>query len=69
MNKYVFRRLLAGIVITPRVALTYLVIYIGLVVMGAGQTSSVSEVWSNGLVFGLMVSLVFAVSAIKGKGN
>jgi hypothetical protein len=69
MNKYVFRRLLAGIVITPLVALTYLVIYIGLVVMGAGQTSSVSEVWSNGLVFGLMVSLVFAVSAIKGKGN
>jgi hypothetical protein len=69
MNKYVFRRLLAGIVITPLVALTYLVGYIGLVVMGAGQTSSVSEVWTNGLVFGAMVSLAFAVSAIRVRGN
>jgi hypothetical protein len=69
MNKYVFRRLLVGIVITPLVALSWCVLYVGLVAFGAGQVHTISEVWSNGLVMGLMVSLVFAVSAIKGKGN
>lgn len=69
MNKYVFRRLLAGIVITPLVAVAWSVVYVGLVAYGAGQVHTISEVWSNGLVLGLMASLVFALSAIKGKGN
>ena len=69
MNKYVFRRLLAGIVITPLVAVAWCVVYVGLVAFGAGQVHTISEVWSNGLVIGLMASLVFALSAIKVKGN
>jgi hypothetical protein len=69
MNKYVFRRLLAGIVITPLVAVAYLVGYSLLVGAGATAGSTASEVWSNGLVFGAMVSLAFAVSAIRVRGN
>jgi hypothetical protein len=69
MNKYVFRRLLAGIVITPLVALAYLVGYALLVGAGATASSTANEVWSNGLVFGAVLSLVFALSAIKAKGN
>jgi hypothetical protein len=69
MNKYVFRRLLVGIVITPLVALAYLIAYALLVGAGAGAGSTASVVWSNGLVFGAMVSLVFALSAIRVRGN
>lgn len=63
MNKYVFRRAVAGVVITPLVALGWLVFYALLVGAGAEPTSTASEVWSNGLVLGVVVSLVFALTA------
>jgi hypothetical protein len=69
MNKYVFRRLLVGIVITPLVALAYLIGYALLIGAGAGAGSNASEVWANGLILGAMVSLVFALSAIRVRGN
>jgi len=69
MNKYVVRRALAGILITPAVASAWVLIYALLVANGAGQSSSLSEVWTNGLVLGSIISLVFACSAIKIKGE
>lgn len=67
--KYVFRRLLAGVVIAPLVAVVYLVGYALLVGAGAEPTSNASEVWTNGLVLGVMVSLVFAGSALVKAGK
>jgi hypothetical protein len=67
--KYAFRRLLAGVVITPLVAIAYLVGYALLVGAGAEPTSNASEVWTNGLVLGVMVSLVFAGSALVKAGK
>lgn len=69
MNKYVIRRALAGILITPMVAGGWVLFYGLLVANGAGQAHTINEVWSIGLVLGVMVSLVFAGSAIKRKGN
>lgn len=69
MNKYVIRRALAGIIITPSVAGIWVLVYGLLVANGAGQSSSLSEVWTNGLVLGSIISLVFACSAIKIKGE
>jgi hypothetical protein len=69
MNKYVFRRLLVGIVITPLVAFGWLVFYVGMVAWGAGQAHTISEVWTNGLILGAIVSLAFALSAIRVRGN
>ncbi len=63
MNKYVFRRLLAGIVITPLFALAYLVGYALLVGAGAGASSGASEVWANGLWMGALASVMFALCA------
>jgi len=56
MNKYVIRRAVLGIVITPLVALVWL---IG---MGAEPTASASQVWVDGLWLGVAVSVVFAGS-------
>jgi hypothetical protein len=61
--KYAFRRLLAGIVIVPVVAIAYLFGYAMLVGLGAEPTASASEVWSLGLLFGVIATLVFAGSA------
>ncbi len=63
MNKYVIRRAVAGVAITPLVALTYLVGYAMLVGAGAEPTATANEVWNNGLVLGGIVSLVFALTA------
>lgn len=62
--KFVFRRLLAGIVIVPLVALAYFVFYALLVGLGADPTATPSEVWANGLMFGVLATLVFAGSAV-----
>lgn len=63
MNKYVFRRAVAGIVITPLVALGWLVFYAMLVGLGAGASATPSEVFGNGLVLGVFASVWFALDA------
>ena len=67
--KYAFRRLVAGVVITPLVAVVYLFVYAGLVGLGAEPTASASEVWTNGLWLGAFVSLAFAGSALVKAGK
>jgi hypothetical protein len=69
MNKFVIRRALAGILITPMVAGTWVLVYGLLVANGAGQAHTLGEVWTNGLVLGGIISLVFACSAIRIKGE
>lgn len=63
MNKYVIRRLLAGIVITPLVAFGWLVFYVLMVAWGAGQAHTISEVWTIGLWLGAFGSVAFALNA------
>ena len=63
MNKYVFRRLLVGIVITPLVALGWLVGIALLIGAGAEPHATASQVWVDGLWLGAGLSLVFALTA------
>lgn len=56
--KFVIRRMFAGIVIVPSVAGIYFVGYATLVGAGAEPTATASEVWNNGLVIGVMATLV-----------
>ena len=67
INKYTFRRLLAGIVIVPAVAVVYTLLVAMLYAMGAGWSGGVVSAWSNGLMFGVLATLAFALFA--GKEN
>lgn len=59
--KFVIRRVIASVVITPAVALAYVMLYAYLVLAGGYATSSVADLWSFGLWLGGAVSLVFVV--------
>jgi hypothetical protein len=63
MNKYVIRRLVAGIVITPLVALVWLIGIALLIGAGAEPTSSATQVWITGLWLGGIGSVAFALDA------
>jgi hypothetical protein len=63
MNKYVIRRAVLGIVITPLVALCWLIGIALLIGMGAEPTASATQVWEDGLWLGAFVSLAFALNA------
>jgi hypothetical protein len=63
INKYTFRRLLAGIVIIPAVALGYTLLVAMLYAMGAGWYGGLASAWSNGLMFGVLATLAFALFA------
>ena len=67
INKYTFRRLLAGIVIVPVVAMLYTLLVALLYAMGAGWSGGVVVAWNNGLMIGVMATLAFALFA--GKEN
>jgi hypothetical protein len=62
--KYALRRLVFSVVITPAVALAYTIGYGALVAVGTGGFSPIGEVWSNGLIVGVVFSLAFSVSAV-----
>jgi hypothetical protein len=62
--KYVFRRLLAGIVIVPAVALAYTLVCLFVITFSAtGSGETAGYYWNLGLFFGVGVTLAFAVSA------
>lgn len=70
MNKYVARRLVAGVVVTPLVAGIYFVLYLDLMLLGAKATGTPSQVFTDGLLIGAIVSVWFALDAIKlGRGR
>lgn len=57
--KFYVRRALVGLVAVPFIAGAYLVGYALLVAMGAGASSSASEVWDLGLMLGGVVAVAF----------
>jgi hypothetical protein len=63
MNKYVIRRAVLGVIITPLVALIWLVGIAVLIGLGAEPTASASQVWIDGLWLGGVVSVWFALDA------
>lgn len=56
--KYVIRRLIAGVVVVPVVAGTYLALYAFLVMAGADPGMSFTEVFNTGITIGI-TSAVF----------
>ena len=63
MNKYVIRRAVLGIVITPLVALVWLIGIATLIALGAEPTTSATQVWITGLWLGGIGSVAFALDA------
>jgi hypothetical protein len=62
--KYVFRRLLAGIVIVPAVAFAYTLVCLVMIVFSAtGAGNTADYYWNIGLGLGVGVTLAFAISA------
>jgi len=62
--KYVFRRLLAGIVIVPAVAVAYtFVCLMGHALSPSAGGNTFEHYWGLGLIFGVGVTLAFAISA------
>lgn len=57
--KYVFRRLVAGVVLVPAVAVAWVAINATLIGLGATPTASVKDVLMAGFVLGLMIEIVF----------
>jgi hypothetical protein len=63
----VARRLLASVVITPAIAGVYVLIYTLLVAYGAEPTDTALGVALNGLWFGAVASLAFALAPLVWK--
>jgi hypothetical protein len=62
--KYVFRRLLAGVVIVPAVAVAFTFIALmGHALSPSAGGNTIGHYWGLGLIFGVGVTLVFAISA------
>ena len=63
--KYVFRRLLLGLVIVPFVAVAYFGFFATMVGFSYGVPSIlVGEVWNNGLMLGSLITLVFSLEVL-----
>jgi hypothetical protein len=54
--KFVIRRLVAGVVLIPIVALAYTALYAYLILIGGEPNASIQEVFANGLVFGVVIA-------------
>jgi hypothetical protein len=59
--KYVIRRAIAGLVITPIVASAYWLLYASLVGLATEPSAMPIQVWNNGLMFGIISSVMFVV--------
>lgn len=57
--KFYFRRALASIVLTPLVAVIYVLGCALLIGAGAGASFTAYEAFANGLIFGGLISLAF----------
>lgn len=65
----IVRRLLASVVITPAIAGVYVLIYTLLVAYGAEPTDTALGVALNGLWFGAVASLIFALAPLAWRRN
>ena len=62
--KFVIRRAVAGVVITPLVACGWVAVYASLILIGGEPSSTIGEVFTNGLWLGVMLSVWFVADAI-----
>jgi hypothetical protein len=62
--KYAYRRLVAGLLVIPAVAIAWVSFYATLVGLGAEPTASVGQVFTDGLMFGLLVEILFVANAV-----
>lgn len=63
--KFVFRRLLLGVAIVPMVAVAYFSMFAVMVGFSYGiPTILASEVWNNGLMLGVLVTLAFSLEVL-----
>lgn len=62
--KYVFRRIVAGVVIVPAVAIAWVLFHAGLIFLGADPVAPASEVFVHGLVLGAFVELLFVLDYV-----
>jgi hypothetical protein len=55
--KYVIRRLVAGLLIAPTVAVAYVCLYAFLILIGGEPTSGIVDTFNNGLWMGGVVAI------------
>lgn len=63
--KFVIRRAVASVVLTPLVAVGWVFVYAGLIALGGEPSSTIGEVFVNGLWLGGIVSVMFVADAWK----
>ena len=56
--KFVIRRVIASIALTPMIAGAYVLGYATLIGLGSAPTTDVTGAWANGLALGFAVSVV-----------
>jgi TM2 domain-containing membrane protein YozV len=62
--KFVIRRAVAGVVITPLVAGLWFALVVDFILLGGVANATPMEVWNTGLGMGVIVSLWFALGAV-----
>lgn len=62
--KFVIRRAVAGVVITPLVACGWVFAYASLILIGGEPSASVGEVFTSGLWLGGLLSVLFVGNSI-----
>lgn len=63
--KFVIRRAVAGVVITPLVAGVWFALVVDLILLGGVPNATPMEVWNTGLGMGVIVSLWFVAGAVR----
>jgi hypothetical protein len=62
--KYVVRRAVASVVLTPLVACGWVFVYASLILIGGEPSSTIGEVFTNGMWLGAGLSVWFVADAI-----
>ena len=63
--KFVIRRAVASVVLTPLVAVGWVFVYASLILIGGEPTATIGEVFITGLWLGGAVSVMFVADAWK----
>ena len=63
--KFVIRRAVAGVVITPLVAGVWFALVVDLILLGGRPNATPLEIWNTGLGMGAIVSLWFVAGAVR----
>lgn len=65
--KFVIRRAVVGVLAVPAVAGAYVFIYLALVILGAGNSLKIEEIFNNGLLIGFVSAVMFAFATQVNK--